>query len=55
VALMTMRTPGERDQAGVYPPQSINRLVEDRLKYFVKARRSALAEGPNLGREEKEE
>jgi lon-related putative ATP-dependent protease len=54
IALLTMRPSGERDQAGVYPEQSINRLVEDRLQSFAKARRAALAESFEQAREENE-
>ena len=54
IALLTMRPSGERDQAGVYPEQSINRLVEDRLQFFAKARRVALAESFEQAREENE-
>jgi predicted ATP-dependent protease len=44
MALLTLRPSGERDAAGAYPANSVNRLVEDRLKSFAKARRAALAE-----------
>ncbi len=39
-ALLTGRPAGDRGKDGVYPPQSINRLVEDRLHAFARIRQS---------------
>ncbi len=38
--LLTGRPAGERDSDGLYPPQSLNRLVEDRLHSFARIRQS---------------
>jgi len=38
--LLTGRPAGERDGGGLYPPQSFNRLVEDRLHAFARIRQS---------------
>lgn len=40
VQLLTQRPAGERDSEGLYPPQSINRMVEDRLHAFARIRQS---------------
>ncbi len=40
VALLTNRPAGERGSDGLYPPQSVNRLVEDRLHSFARIRQS---------------
>jgi lon-related putative ATP-dependent protease len=39
-ALLTGRPAGERGPDGLYPPQSINRLIEDRLHAFARIRQS---------------
>jgi hypothetical protein len=46
IELLTGRTAGERGADGSYPEGSVNRLVEDRLAQFAKARR---AFGPDAG------
>jgi lon-related putative ATP-dependent protease len=40
MALLTGRPAGERGGDGLYPPQSFNRLVEDRLHSFARIRQS---------------
>jgi len=40
MALLTGRAAGERGGDGLYPPQSFNRLVEDRLRAFARIRQS---------------
>jgi len=40
IALLTGRAAGERGSDGLYPPQTINRLVEDRLHAFALIRQS---------------
>jgi len=40
VELLTGRPAGERGSDGLYPPQSLNRLVEDRLHAFARIRQS---------------
>ena len=40
IALLTALTAGERDASGLYPPDSVNRRVEDRLRAFATIRRS---------------
>jgi predicted ATP-dependent protease len=40
IALLTGRLAGERDAGGAYPKDSVNGLVEARLKAFASARRS---------------
>jgi len=40
IALLTDRPAGERGSDGLYPPQSLNRLVEDRLHKFARIRQS---------------
>jgi hypothetical protein len=40
IALLTGRDAGERGADGRYPEGSVNRLVEDRLAQFAKARRA---------------
>ena len=40
IALLTDRPAGERGSDGLYPPQSLNRLVEDRLHIFARIRQS---------------
>jgi len=54
IALLTGRPAGERDAEGAYPADSVNGLVEARLKSFAAARRSfAAAEAqPQHGKEE---
>lgn len=38
--LLTGRPAGERSSDGLYPPQSLNRIVEDRLRSFARIRQS---------------
>jgi hypothetical protein len=40
IGLLTGRDAGERGADGRYPEASVNRLVEDRLAQFAKARRA---------------
>ena len=40
LALMTGRAAGERGSDGADPPQSLNRLVKDRLHAFARIRQS---------------
>ena len=40
MALLTGHPAGDRGTDGLYPPQSINRLVEDRLRDFARIRQS---------------
>jgi hypothetical protein len=40
IALLTGLTAGERGSDKSYPPDSINRLVEERLRSFADIRRS---------------
>jgi predicted ATP-dependent protease len=40
MALLTGRPAGDRGGDGLYPPQSFNRLVEDRLRAFARIRQS---------------
>ena len=40
IVLSTDRPAGERGSDGLYPPQSLNRLVEDRLHIFARIRQS---------------
>lgn len=44
VAVLFGKMAGERDANGAYPTGSVNRLIEDRLKFFAAARRVALEE-----------
>ena len=41
IGLLTGRPAGERGVDGSYPPDTVNRAVEERLKQFVKARKEA--------------
>ncbi len=41
IALLTGQPAGERGGDGSYPASSVNRLVEERLKQFAKARKEA--------------
>ncbi len=41
IALLTGRMAGERGSDGKYPAGTVNRLVEERLKAFAKARKEA--------------
>jgi lon-related putative ATP-dependent protease len=43
--LLTGRPAGIRGEDGAYPQDSVNRMVEDRLKGFAKAFRAAMLEG----------
>lgn len=45
LTLMTGRDAGRRDAEGLYPPDSVNRLVEDRLRAFAEVRRNFAIEG----------
>ncbi len=47
IALLTGRQAGLRDSEGHYAPQSINRLVEDRLHAFARIRQSFSREAPS--------
>ena len=47
VALLFGRAAGERGVEGFYPKDSVNRLVEDRLRHFAEVRRAAM-ERPNM-------
>jgi predicted ATP-dependent protease len=46
IALLSGRPAGERDSKGTYPAETVNRLVEDRLRAFARVRRE-FAEGPD--------
>ncbi|MDZ7783863.1 MAG: S16 family serine protease [Halioglobus sp.] len=48
IAILTGRAAGERDSAGAFPPDTINGLVEARLRAFAASRRS-FAEGGEAG------
>jgi predicted ATP-dependent protease len=39
ITLLTGVAPGERGSDGIYPPGSINRRIEDRLRVFASVRR----------------
>jgi lon-related putative ATP-dependent protease len=45
LALLTGMPAGERDASGAFPEGSVNRLVEDRLKQFARARRPFTRDG----------
>ena len=45
LTLMTGGDAGSRDADGLYPPGSVNRLVEDRLRSFAEVRRNFAIEG----------
>jgi lon-related putative ATP-dependent protease len=49
VALLTGRRAGVRGSDGLYPVDSLNRMVEDRLKRFAKVRRETGGERPEAG------
>jgi predicted ATP-dependent protease len=53
IAMLSSKSTGERDDSGNYPEGTVNRLVEDRLRSFVAARRAALlqkfADAPEEG------
>ncbi len=46
IALLTGRAAGQRGADGNYPAETINRLVEDRLRAFANVRRSFAGERP---------
>lgn len=43
IALLTGRPAGERDESGNYRPETVNRLVEDRLRAFARVRYESVA------------
>jgi lon-related putative ATP-dependent protease len=43
IALLTERPAGERDESGNYRPDTVNRLVEDRLRAFARVRHESIA------------
>lgn len=47
LTLMTGRDAGTRGANGAYPDDSVNRLVEDRLRAFAEIRRSFVSETPD--------
>jgi predicted ATP-dependent protease len=49
IALLTGRPAGERGEDGNYPPDSVNRLIEDRLRAFARVRHGDAATGRQHG------
>ena len=49
ITLLTGQQAGERGRDGSYPEGSVNRLVEERLKQFAKARKVSEGGRPEAG------
>jgi hypothetical protein len=45
IALLTGLSAGVRAEDGAYPPQTVNRRVEDRLRAFARIRRNFTTQG----------
>jgi hypothetical protein len=45
IALLTGLSAGARAEDGAYPPRSVNRRVEDRLRAFASIRRNFTSQG----------